>query len=63
MPLPHLQKNYNAFFDILAFPKDAKLHFDFLINSQAFLSLGFLKVLPQVLILLGWELFSFQNIL
>ena len=47
---PSLTKKLQCFFDILALPNETRLQFEFLINSQAFLSFGFLKVLPQVFI-------------
>ena len=47
---PSLTKKLQCFFDMLAFPNDTRLQLELLINSQAFLFFGFLKVLPQVLI-------------
>ena len=47
---PSFTKKLLCLFDILALPNETRLQLEFFINSQAFLSFGFLKVLPQVLI-------------
>jgi len=50
---PLFKKKLLCFEEILAPPTVKFEQFENLINSQAFLFTGFLKVLPQVLILLG----------
>ena len=60
--LPVLTKKLQCFFEIDASPKDVSSGTDFFINDQTFsedCSLGFLKVLPPVLIFEGCEIFFF----
>ena len=55
-------KKLQCFSEIAASPKDVLSGTDFFISSQTFkdvLFTGFLKVLPPVLILEGWESFFF----